>query len=58
MGGESSMIFLLFFVPAAVCFVVYEVRLRRLQRKLEDSAFAGLLDDDQAVFDKGEIWPF
>ena len=40
------MIFLLFFVPAAVCFVVYEIRLRRLQRKLECSAFAGLLDED------------
>lgn len=40
------MTFLLFFVPAAVCFAVYEVRLRRLQRKLEESAFAGLLDDD------------
>ena len=46
MGGEGIMIFLLFFVPAAVCFVVYEIRLRRLQRKLEESAFAGLLDED------------
>ena len=46
MGGEGVMIFLLFFVPAAVCFAVYEIRLRRLQRKLEDSAFAGLLDED------------
>lgn len=46
MGGEGIMIFLLFFVPAAVCFVVYEIRLRRWQRKLEDSAFAGLLDED------------
>ncbi len=27
------MIFLLFFVPAAVCFAVYEIRLRRLQRE-------------------------
>ena len=46
MGCEGIMIFLLFFVPAAVCFVVYEIWLRRLQRKLEDSAFAGLLDED------------
>ena len=46
MGREGSMIFLLFFVPAAVCFAVYEIRLRRLQRKLEESAFAGLLDED------------
>lgn len=40
------MIFLLFFVPTAVCFAVYEIRLRRLHRKIEESAFAGLLDDD------------
>ena len=46
LGGEGIMIFLLFFVPATVCFVVYEIRLRRLQRKLEESAFAGLLDED------------
>lgn len=46
MGGADSMIFLLFFLPAAVCFVVYEIRLRRLQRKIEESAFAGLLDED------------
>ena len=46
MGSEGIMIFLLFFLPAAVCFVVYEIRLRRLQRKLEESAFAGLLDED------------
>ena len=46
MGGEGIMIFLLFFVPAAVCFVVYEIRLRRVQRKIEESAFAGLLDED------------
>lgn len=46
MGGADIMIFLLFFVPAAVCFVVYEIRLRRLQRKIEESAFAGLLDED------------
>ena len=37
---------MLFFLPAAVFFAVYEIRLRRLQRKLEESAFAGLLDED------------
>ena len=46
MGGEGIMSFILFFLPAAICFAVYEIRLRRLQRKLEDSAFAGLLDED------------
>ena len=46
LGGEGIMIFLLFFAPAAVCFAVYEIRLRRLQRKIEESAFAGLLDED------------
>ena len=46
MGGAGIMIFLLFFLPAAVCFAVYEIQLRRLQRKLEESAFAGLLDED------------
>lgn len=46
MGGADSMIFLLFFVPVAVCFAIYEIRLRRLQRKIEESAFAGLLDED------------
>ncbi len=46
MGGEGVMTFLLFFVPAAVCFAIYEIRLRRWQRKLEESAFAGLLDED------------
>ena len=46
MGGEGIMSFILFFIPAAVCFAVYEIRLRRLQRKLEESAFAGLLDED------------
>ena len=46
MGGEGIMIFLIFFLPAAVCLAIYEIRLRRLQRKLEDSAFAGLLDED------------
>ena len=40
------MIFLLFFLPAAVCFAVYEIRLRRLQRKLGEAAFSGLFDDD------------
>jgi hypothetical protein len=46
LGGEGIMIFLLFFIPAAVFFAIYEIQLRRLQRKLEESAFAGLLDDD------------
>lgn len=46
MGGAGIMIFLIFFIPAAVCFAIYEIRLRRLQRKLEESAFAGLLDED------------
>ena len=46
MGCEGIMIFLLFFLPAAVCFAIYEIRLRRVQRKLEESAFAGLLDED------------
>lgn len=40
------MTFLLFFLPAAVCFAIYEIRIRRWQRKLEESAFAGLLDED------------
>lgn len=46
MGGESIMIWILFFLPAAVCFAIYEIRLRRLQRKIRESAFAGLLDED------------
>ena len=46
LGGEGVMIFLLFFAPAAVCFAVYEIRLRRVQRKIRESAFAGLLDED------------
>ena len=46
LGGEDIMIFLLFFAPAAVCFAVYEIRLRRLQLKIRESAFAGLLDED------------
>lgn len=40
------MMWMLFFLPAAVFFAIYEIRLRRLQRKLEESAFAGLLDED------------
>ena len=40
------MMWMLFFLPAAVCFAIYEIRLRRVQRKLEDSAFAGLFDED------------
>lgn len=46
MGGEGIMMWVLFFLPAAVCFAIYEIRLRRLQRKIEESAFAGLLDED------------
>lgn len=46
LGCEGVMIFLLVFAPAAVCFAVYEIQLRRLQRKIEESAFAGLLDED------------
>ena len=46
LGGEGIMMWMLFFIPAAVCFAVYEIRLRRLRRKLEESAFAGLLDED------------
>ena len=46
MGGAGIMIFLLFFLPAAVCFAVYEIRLRRLHRKIQESAFAGILDED------------
>lgn len=46
MGGEGVMIFLIVFIPAAVCFAIYEIRLRRLHRKIEESAFAGLLDED------------
>lgn len=46
MGRAGIMIFLIFFIPAAVCFAIYEIRLRRLQRKIRESAFAGLLDED------------
>lgn len=40
------MSFILFFLPAAVFFAVYEIRLRQLHRKIQESAFAGLLDED------------
>ena len=40
------MMWALFFLPAAVCFIVYAILRRRLQRKLDESAFAGLLDED------------
>jgi hypothetical protein len=46
MGCEGIMSFLLFFIPAAVFFAIYEIQLRRLHRKIEESAFAGLLDED------------
>ena len=46
MGCEGIIMWTLFFLPAVVCFAIYEIRLRRWQRKLEDSAFAGLLDED------------
>lgn len=40
------MMWALFFVPAAVCFAVYEIRLRRLHRKIDESAFAGYFEED------------
>lgn len=40
------MMWILFFLPAAVCFTAYYILRRRLQRKIEDSAFAGLFDED------------
>ena len=46
MGCEGIMRFLLFFVPAAVCFAAYAIMRRRWLRKLQESAFAGLLDED------------
>lgn len=46
LGGEGIMMWMLFFLPAAVCFVAYEVQLRRVHRKIRESAFAGLLDED------------
>lgn len=45
MGSEGIMIFLLFFVPAAVCFIAYYILRRRLQRKIDESAFAGYFDE-------------
>jgi hypothetical protein len=46
MGGEGIMIFLLFFIPAAVFFAAYAIMRRRWMRKFRESAFAGLLDED------------
>lgn len=40
------MMWVLFFLPAAVCLTIYEIRLRRLRRNPGVAAFAGLLDDD------------
>ncbi len=40
------MMWMLFFLPAAVCFIVYCILRRRLQRKIDESAFAGLFDED------------
>lgn len=40
------MMWVLFFLPGVVCLTIYEIRLRRLQRKIRESAFAGLLDED------------
>jgi hypothetical protein len=37
---------ILFFLPAAVCFITYYILRRRLQRKLDESAFAGYFDED------------
>ena len=46
MGCEGIMIWMLFFLPAAVCFIAYYILRRRLQRKLDESAFAGYFDED------------
>ena len=46
LGGEGVMMWVLFFLPGMVCLAIYEIRLRRLRRKLEETAFSGLLDDD------------
>jgi len=46
MGGEGIMMWMLFFLPAVVCFIAYYILRRRLQRKFDESAFAGLLDED------------
>ena len=46
MGGEGVMIFLLFFLPAVVCFIAYYILRRRLQRKIDESAVAGYFDED------------
>ncbi len=46
MGGEGIMSFILFFLPAAACFIAYYILRRRLQRKLDESAFSGYFDED------------
>jgi hypothetical protein len=45
LGSEGIMIFLLFFVPAAVCFTIYEVMKNRLGGKQsEEAAFSFDID--------------
>ena len=45
MGSEGVMIFLLFFVPAAVFFTIYEVMKKRLGGKQsEEAAFSFEID--------------
>jgi hypothetical protein len=46
MGSEGVMMWALFFLPAAACFIAYYILRRRLQRKLDESAFAGYFDED------------
>ena len=46
LGGEGELMWALFFLPGVVCLAIYEIRLRRLRRKLGEAAFAGLFDDD------------
>ena len=40
------MMWALFFLPAAACFIAYCILRRRLQRKIDESAFAGYFDED------------
>jgi hypothetical protein len=45
MGGEGIMIFLLFFIPAAVFFTIYEIMKKRLGGKQsEEAAFSFEID--------------
>ena len=49
MGGEGVMMWVLFFLPAAVCFAIcaiYRYRLIRSIRKLQDAAFYNCFDED------------